>query len=792
MKVAHALLAITLTVVISESGQSSDWPMWRYDAGHTAASPGKLPDRLHLQWTREFGRREQVWDDPLNHDLMPYDKVLEPVAKDGRLFVGFNNADKVIAFNLKSGQQLWSFYTDGPVRFPPVAWRDRVLFTSDDGHLYCVSAADGGLIWKVRGGPSELKVLGNRRVISAWPARGGPVIADDTVYFAASIWPFMGTFIYAVDAEDGRVIWVNDGTSADYIKQPHSAPSFAGVSPQGTLVVAGDRLIVPGGRSVPAVFDRTAGDLQYFDINGGGKGNGGSFVIARGDEFYVHTRERGVRSYDLKTGAKTAFAINEPVLTDELVYSAEVRDGNPVVRAHLARDAGKDGQKKLAWEVEADGRGDLIQAGSRLYAAGHGSVTIIELAKDPKQRPQIGGSVNVDGEVLRLLAADDRLIAVTLDGRIAVFGADSEALPSVARVPVAEPAQLNEAEEASVRTLVRNIGSDGGYVLWFGADNPRYVTEVLRQTNVRIVAVNDDPRRVEDLRQLLDASGLYGERISVHLGTPKSFRAPQYIADAVIIGQSLAEAISVDAAKLKAAYDSVRPYGSSLIVLTNDRPSDALIERLQKAGLENAEVRIADGSVIVTRTGPLTGAANWTHQYGDIANTVKSDDSRVKLPLGVLWFGGNSNIDILPRHGHGPPEQVVDGRLYIQGMNSLSCRDVYTGRVFWRRQFDSLGTYDIYYDETYKDTPLDSAYNQVHIPGANGRGTNYVVTSDAVYLVVGSQCQVLDPRTGNTIRTISLPKQDDGPRQWGYIGVYGDVLLPGMVSPTIAHVGMRT
>ena len=618
------------------------------------------------------------------------------------------------------------------------------------------------------------------------------MIADDTVYFAASIWPFMGTFIYAVDAEDGRVIWVNDGTSADYIKQPHSAPSFAGVSPQGTLVVAGDRLIVPGGRSVPAVFDRTAGDLQYFDINGGGKGNGGSFVIARGDEFYVHTRERGVRSYDLKTGAKTAFAINEPVLTDELVYSAEVRDGNPVVRAHLARDAGKDGQKKLAWEVEADGRGDLIQAGSRLYAAGHGSVTIIELAKDPKQRPQIGGSVNVDGEVLRLLAADDRLIAVTLDGRIAVFGADSEALPSVARVPVAEPAQLNEAEEASVRTLVRNIGSDGGYVLWFGADNPRYVTEVLRQTNVRIVAVNDDPRRVEDLRQLLDASGLYGERISVHLGTPKSFRAPPYIADAVIIGQSLAEAISVDAAKLKAAYDSVRPYGSSLIVLTNDRPSDALIERLQKAGLENAEVRIADGSVIVTRTGPLTGAANWTHQYGDIANTVKSDDSRVKLPLGVLWFGGNSNIDILPRHGHGPPEQVVDGRLYIQGMNSLSCRDVYTGRVFWRRQFDSLGTYDIYYDETYKDTPLDSAYNQVHIPGANGRGTNYVVTSDAVYLVVGSQCQVLDPRTGNTIRTISLPKQDDGPRQWGYIGVYGDVLLPGMVSPTIAHVGMRT
>ena len=73
--------------------------------------------------------------------------------------------------------------------------------------------------------------------------------------------------------------------------------------------------------------------------------------------------------------------------------------------------------------------------------------------------------------------------------------------------------------------------------------------------------------------------------------------------------------------------------------------------------------------MIVRREGALPGSADWTHQYGDIANTIKSDDRRVKLPLGVLWFGGSSNMDVLPRHGHGPPEQVVGGRLFIQGMN---------------------------------------------------------------------------------------------------------------------------
>ena len=69
---------------------------------------------------------------------------------------------------------------------------------------------------------------------------------------------------------------VNDSTGSQYIKQPHSAPSFAGVAPQGALVATATELIVPGGRSVPAVFNRSDGELRYFEINAGGKGTGGS------------------------------------------------------------------------------------------------------------------------------------------------------------------------------------------------------------------------------------------------------------------------------------------------------------------------------------------------------------------------------------------------------------------------------------------------------------------------------------------------------------------------------------
>jgi outer membrane protein assembly factor BamB len=207
---------------------------------------------------------------------------------------------------------------------------------------------------------------------------------------------------------------------------------------------------------------------------------------------------------------------------------------------------------------------------------------------------------------------------------------------------------------------------------------------------------------------------------------------------------------------------------------------EELAERIELLGLEQAQVRHTDAGIMVTRVGALPGSADWTHQYGDITNSVKSNDSRVKLPLGVLWFGGSSNMDVLPRHGHGPPEQVLDGRLFIQGINLLSARDVYTGRVLWKRKFDDLGTYDVYFDNTYDDTPLNPKYNQVHIPGANARGTNYVVTPERIYLVEGDVCHVLDPSTGKTLAEIRLPADENGDvPSWGYIGVYEDVLVAG-------------
>ncbi len=540
------------------------------------------------------------------------------------------------------------------------------------------------------------------------------------------------------------------------------------------MVATETMLLVPGGRSVPAALSRDDGTLRYFEINAGGKGTGGSFVAADEKHFYVHTRDKGTRAFQLANGVKTAFMPNEPVLGRGCIYSAEHVEDQHVIRAY-------DQDQQVTWEVNANGSGDLILAGNQLIAAGGDAITVIALPESGEPA-QVVQSIAVTEPIERLIVADKKLFAVTLDGQLMAFGSGKRR-----RSELGEPAshEINVSiESAQLASELLATGDAQGYAFWYGDCESEVVQAIAADSRFAQLAVIDANREAIDrVRRQLDASALYG-KVTVHDGEAGTFMPPKYVANMVFVDQ---DAISMDdATRIANVYESVRPYGGVLQILNRHDAaageSKRLAERIDAMGLEQAKVEVGRHGVIVRREGALPGSADWTHQYGDIANTIKSNDRRVKLPLGVLWFGGSSNMDVLPRHGHGPPEQVVGGRLFIQGINSLSARDVYTGRVLWKRDFRDLGTFDVYYDATYEDTPLDPKYNQVHIPGANGRGTNYVVTDDRIYIVEGSVCHVLDPATGETLSDIRLPTSDesDEPEAWGYLGVYQDVLIGGL------------
>lgn len=745
-------------------GQYYDWPMWRFNYNRSASTPEQLADKLYLQWQIKYSPRTPVWDDPLNQNLMQFDRIFEPIVADNKIFLGFNDQDKVIALDINSGKELWHYYADGPVRLPLASNKGNIYFTSDDGYCYCLNADNGSLVWKLSLAPASNKLLGNKRLISMWPARGGIVIKDNIIYTAASIFPMMGTFIYAINADTGEIIWKNEGTGSNYILQPHRSPAFADVAPQGAFTISGDRLLVAGGRSVPAAFDLLTGEELYYMLAASGK-TGGAFTCSNDEVFFNHHRDRMTYMYDSGTGdIIKKDAGDYPVVDKSGVYFS----GNKIVASHL----NDTNSLETMWESDVSATNDLIKAGDCLYAADSTGITAIKIKNN---NPEKIWNYVTDKSIERLVASNGKLIAVSVDGDILVFG--DKPVSNILNVDNSNPVVRGKSSLAD--EIIRSTGISSGYGVVFGTKDIELLKSLVSGTTLKLVAFERDPSRINFLREYFDQLDVKADRLSFLDFDENISFLPKYFSSLTIIDDPI-YLNDNDRDILKAIYESTRPYDGRIWINVAGRTQKSLIKTLSELDLYGADITIEKKYAMISKTGPLKGAADWTHNYGNIANTVKSDDEMVKAPLGILWFGGNSNMDVLPRHGHGPSEQVIDGRLLIQGINSISARDVYTGRLIWKKEFENLkeDTWLVYYDETYDElNPLDTKYNQVHLPGANARGTNFIATKEYVYTIEGTNCHLLDIKTGELIKTISTGDQNT--QELGYIGVYDNLLILG-------------
>ena len=737
--------------------------MWRQDATRGASSPQALGASLHLHWVREFGVPRPAWADQVK---LQFDAVYEPVVVGDTVYLNTVQTDSVLALDVATGTERWRFQADGPVRFAPLVWEDAVYLVSDDGHLYCLHCKDGSLRWKFRGGPSQRLILGNERLISTWPARGAPVVADGTLYFAAGIWPFMGIFLHALDARTGTVIWTNDGDGSVYLKQPHNADSYAGVAPQGPLVVAGDELLVPGGRSVPAVYDRKTGKFLRYQLAENGKRGGGAEVVAAGAVFlnggaaFERATETSVGDFGRLpvTDGQTLFAVTKDVCRSYDLLGATITTTDTVDRKGKKVRVPRWNVRETG-SVSLSGVLALIRAGDRLYAGAKGRVWAVNLPLPAQGDGPIAWQTEVTGTPLSLVAAADRLFVSTQEGRLYCFGKKKIEPTHHPYRPISVGA--TEAVQARVQALLKLSGVREGYALVEGAREGKFLAELAAQSSLRIVAFVADPHRVHALRHELTAQGLYGDRVAVLPGSLEKSAVPPYLANLIVI-----EAMPQSREAAAAVFASLRPFGGIAVVQPEEAEREAVTRLLTQIQDSQAKVRTHEGAVLLIREGALPGSGNWTHEHADAANTRVSLDSRVKAPLGLLWFGGPSHDSILPRHGHGPQPQVIEGRLLIEGMDALRCTDVYTGRLLWEVALPGLGKF----------------YNNLaHQPGANATGTNFISTADGIYVVHGKRCLKLDLATGKQLASFTLPLLPGQKESslWGYVNVVEDTLIGG-------------
>ena len=741
---------------------AGDWPTWRFDSARSGACPEKLSEKLHLRWRRDLAPVTPAW--PLE-PRMQFDACYEPVVSAKQLFVGSPIDGSVTAYDTETGKRNWRVFTNGPVRFAPVAWQDKLYVASDDGRVHCLAAATGAPVWTFRAAPTErpdLQHLGNGRLISFWPVRGGPVIANDTLYVGSGLWPVLGTFMYALDPESGAVKWCNPRLNHMLgIRTDHNRVSESSLCPQGYLVFAKNRLLVPNGRSMPVGLDPATGKLMYYVQ---GYRNGHWRVTAQEQFVFVGAdavldiatgREMGERwheghpetpreysqrtdlfetpfvPYKFMKGCDAWSALAGGVAYGGYHGTFYAHDVSGAYKTVYRKKKGAIELQPAKWEAPPLWRlsskqsaakpasRTIIRAGNRIYTH---AANVLYALDTPEGKPAIAWQMALPGTPGTMLAADGKLFVVTVEGQMLCLAPTAGEQTHHPR-PVAPLPDADDEWAGRVAKMLGTARFTRGYAVVLGVAEGRLTEELLRQSSLRIVAVEADQARADRLRDRLVKSGHYGTRAEVIVGDPFAFELPPYLASLVVSerfdGGEVASRMS--AGKL---IRILHPYRGVACFEVSPTTAERVPAWGRKVTSDHVRLVIADGLVTLRHRGGLPGAAPWTHECGGPERTYFSKDKLVKPPLGVLWYGDSSEVGFRKRKDYhtGVKPQVVNGVLvaFDEVGKSLRAYDVYTGLKLWSRGAPSF--------------------------------TRFAAVPDGIYVAGGNACEVLEPVTGKLMR----------------------------------------
>ena len=202
-----AAVSLGLALGLAEAGRADDWPQW--------LGPNRDGISREKGWRTTFGADgpATLWKTRVG---VGYSSL---AVRDGRLYTLGNtkDTDTLLCLKAATGRFLWKHtYTCSATaprtlvklysgtRSTPTVAGGRVYSFSRDGRLFCLTAADGKLLWSVdvRKKPIAAK-------IPSWGFACSPLILDKWVILDAGP-------IVALEAATGKLVWKSKAYSPAY------------------------------------------------------------------------------------------------------------------------------------------------------------------------------------------------------------------------------------------------------------------------------------------------------------------------------------------------------------------------------------------------------------------------------------------------------------------------------------------------------------------------------------------------------------------------------------------------
>jgi outer membrane protein assembly factor BamB len=688
------------------------WPTFGGDVRRSNATAQELSGKPRLIWTHTpLSKPSPSWGDPADGShwqklesmaaRVVHDRAFFPVSRAGRVFYASSSDDGVHALDAASGEPLWRFYTEGPVRLAPFVGEDRVWFGSDDGQVYCLDVESGALIWRRSLAPEQRRIPSNGKLISPWPVRTGVAVANGVLYATAGLFPEQGCFAFALDAERGEILW----------KQTLDKS----VSPQGYLLLSPTRLYVPSGRATPFALDREDGAWH-----GQFGGPGGTWALLTDTELITGPDDKGQLAVASRTGLDQLASFQgkhlvvsggNSYLQTNAVLIAMDRERRKALSAEREALAGsrltapagasdaecrKIEQKGemldkalekidrlmaacMTWSVSEELSSATIVVGDQIVVGGSGLVRGRDVDTG-KERWR----AKVPGAVQGLAFADGRLF-VALDG-----GALCCLAPEASTGPV-DP--IKRQSPSTEFTLPEEVHGRRGYALVIEPTRCDAIAKVLESTELNVAVLVRTWDEADKIRKQVHER----ERLQV------------LVNDGLPFTDHCMEVVIHEGPDGQAEIDRYR--------------------RLLRPGSGVALV----GSEQLTRPA-LEGAGTWSHALADAGNSASSMDRHVSDDLQLQWFGGPGPAGVVDRHLRSAPPLCVDGILVIQGQDQLRAVDAYHGTLLWTRSFEGLSRMAV---------SLDSGYQ--------------AADAGELWLAQANVLRCVDLRTGLDLREVRAP-----------------------------------
>ena len=737
---------LALAWMFSSTNILAEWPAYRADSTRTGFVDVDLGPDMKLLWSFNQAQPPQpAWPQPARRSywqrldsIMPRvtdDATFQPIIVQGKIYFGSSADDHLYCLEATSGRVLWTFCTNGPIRYAPFYADDRLFFGSDDGSVYCLNADKGHLLWSRRIFQEDRRVPGNGRIISSWPIRTGCVVKNGVVFATAGLFPQQGTVAFALSIDQGEEVWRQKMTD----------------SPQGYLVASTEHLYIPTGRGNPIALDLKDGSfIKRFTGVGGtfsvvtdealiaGRGNNGTLSVSdtqsteriveiRGTQLavtpqysvfyqspFVTVLDRGrffktnrkIKDCEVKLNALRSELKTAPSSSREESLKLSILNVSKTLE-----DARLDLPDCVHFKKEIGECSVLMATSTYLVTGFKNGVNLYRL-----DTGMIEASYSCEGTPLGMALSEHSMIISNERGNIFCYGLSESLKPSVQSMAQPRPAVDWKSQ---------------GYALVLGIPTQDQLAQMLDRATWQLLVIDPDLEQIQKLRKRFMRMGSYGPRITAHCVASENLPFTDYLANVIYLSATARKLYSEEAVSRV-----LRPHGG--------------------------ELRSFGGDVLYRR-GALPGEGSWTHLYGNPGNTSHSGDEWTRQEMSLQWFGGPGPQQMVDRHLRGSAPLYENGMLIVPGENVIVGVDPYNGTELWSRKLERSQRYSMPYDTGYMS-----------------------LNTGRLAIAVNDACDVLDALSGNRLESFDIPGNPVG-KHWGYTVIQKDRLIGSIQKETASR-----